>query len=150
MRECAHGALYLVLGVLLDLQKELDVVGAVVLREVHHLVDGDHLLPILLQVVPAGNRDDIVRKVGIRFTGKTKEQVVKFGQSDSVFQIANEVSRCIVMPNTVLISEAYRLWSINSGAILFITNVCADGSSIPSICQPRAFFMALCKASNSE
>jgi hypothetical protein len=64
MRECAHGALYLVLGVLLDLQEELYVVGAVVLREVHHLVDRDHLLPVLLQVVSAGNRDRYNEKRG--------------------------------------------------------------------------------------
>jgi hypothetical protein len=43
---------HLVLCVLLDLQEELDVVGAVVLGKVHYLVDSDHFLPVLLQVIP--------------------------------------------------------------------------------------------------
>jgi hypothetical protein len=48
----AYGS-YLVARVLIDLQEGLDLGRAVVLGEVHDLVDGDHHLPVVLQVLPA-------------------------------------------------------------------------------------------------
>jgi hypothetical protein len=176
------GSHYLVARVLIDLQEGLDLGRAVVLGEVHHLVNGDHHLPVVLEVLsvnggeirqcagkrvvsavgqsrvtgcePACVKDSEISDRGLRDPAQhTPCQTWHAQQAQVQHSVCNTVRQlpCSgVTPNNRtthpagLLSKTegsectciYLRCSTNSGASLFITKVCAEGRSMPSICQP--------------
>lgn len=109
------------LGVLLDLQELLQLRRAVVLVEVRDHVDLDHLVPVVRQVRPVCQRQQ-------NKSSTPSNQQVETRRAEA----------------------AHLLCSMKSGESLFKAQLCGEGMSMPSICQPSARLMAVCSASNSE